>query len=138
MISALDSSVVLDVLTADPTFGTLSEDVLRLAATEGKLIVCECVVAEITPALANEKMVTEFLGDWRIEFVPSSPRSAILGGENFSRYLARGGKGGRVVADFLIAAHAQVHADRLVARDRGFLRDYFAKLRVLDPAQTKS
>ncbi|MEI6085795.1 MAG: type II toxin-antitoxin system VapC family toxin [Verrucomicrobiota bacterium] len=101
-------------------------------------MVCECVLAEITPAFPDTKTVLEFLSDWQIEVVPSSQRSALIAGENFARYLARGGKGGRIVADFLIAAHALVHADRLVARDRGFFRDYFAKLRVLDPSQVKT
>ena len=38
------------------------------------------------------------------------------------------------MADFLIGAHAQTQADRLVARDRGFLRDYFSSLELLDPS----
>lgn len=32
-------------------------------------------------------------------------------------------------------AHAQTFADRLLARDRGYLRDYFRDLAVWDPAQ---
>jgi hypothetical protein len=55
----------------------------------------------------------------------------MLAGRYFARYLARGGRAGRVVADFLIGAHAQIHADRFLARDRGYLRDYFTRLRVL-------
>ena len=135
MISALDSSVILDVLTANPAYADASESVLRQAATDGKLIICECVLAEICPALKDTHAVLEFLADWQIEFVPSSAESALLAGHHFARYLARGGRSGRIVADFLIGAHAQTHADRLLARDRGYLRDYFDKLTVITPSR---
>ena len=55
------------------------------------------------------------------------------GGSMFRAYLERGGKRGRVVPDFLIAAHAQHHASRLLARDPGYYRDYFTRLQVWDP-----
>jgi predicted nucleic acid-binding protein len=138
MISALDSSVILDVLTADPRFADTSEALLRKAAAEGKLVIGECVLAEITPAFKDEKMLEEFLADWQIEFVPSSRASSILAGRNFARYLSRGGRAGRVVADFLIGAPAAFYADRLVARGRGYLRDYFSKLAILLLRQSAS
>ncbi|HEV8130739.1 MAG TPA: PIN domain-containing protein [Acidobacteriota bacterium] len=131
MISALDSSIILDVLTANPQFVDTSEALLRRAVTQGKLVIGECVLAEIAPAFKDERMLKEFLADWRIEFVPSSRDSAILAGRSFARYLSRGGRTGRIAADFLIGAHAVLHADRLLARDRGYLRDYFSKLTVL-------
>jgi predicted nucleic acid-binding protein len=134
MISAVDSSVILDVLTDSAVFGDASEDLLRQALSEGKLIVGECVLAEIAPAFEDEKKLEEFLGDWEIEFVPSSLKSALLAGRNFSKYLARGGRSGRIAADFLIGSHAAVHADRLLARDRGYLRDYFETLSVTGPS----
>ena len=73
------------------------------------------------------------LADWQLTFVPSSRDSALLAGEHWTRYLARGGKARRVLPDFLIGAHAAVHADRLLARDRGYLRDYFSTLTLWEP-----
>ena len=131
MISALDSSVILDVLVGGPYAGT-SEALLRQAMAEGKLIIGECVLAEIAPAFKDESTLDEFLADWQIEYVPSSCASATLAGRNFARYLARGGRAGRIVADFLIGAHAMLHADRLLARDRGYLHDYFSRLTILN------
>jgi hypothetical protein len=54
-----------------------------------------------------------------LAFLPSTQSVALLAGGMFRAYLDRGGKRGRVVPDFLIAAHAQELADRLLARDRG-------------------
>jgi hypothetical protein len=133
MATAVDSSVLLDVLLDDPRHAESSAASLRRA---GNLIICETVLAEIVPVLAGAP-IREFLSDWRIQFAPSSIESSKLAGEMFRVYLERGGKRGRVVPDFLIAAHAQLHGDGLIARDRGYYRDYFDKLNLLDPGRNK-
>lgn len=134
MLTAVDSSVLLDVLTDSPAHADASEKALRQAAQEGGLIVCECVLAEVRPAFGSANEVDRFLADWQLRFVPSSRKSALLAGELFAAYLERAGRESRVIADFLIGSHAQLHADRLLARDRGYLRDYFSRLKLLVPA----
>jgi predicted nucleic acid-binding protein len=136
MPTAVDSSVLLDVLLADPQHAKSSEAALREAMAEGGLVAGEVVIAEIAPVLAGAS-IREFLSDWQIKFVPSSVESAALAGAMFRMYLERGGKRGRVVPDFLIAAHAQLHADGLLARDRGYYRDYFQKLNLREPGLKK-
>jgi predicted nucleic acid-binding protein len=136
MPTAVDSSVLLDVLLADPQHAESSEVALRGAMAQGGLVVSEVVIAEIAPVLPGGSM-REFLSDWQIKFIPSSIESATLAGEMFRVYLERGGKRGRVVPDFLIAAHAQLRADGLLARDRGYYRDYFQKLNLRDPSLKK-
>jgi predicted nucleic acid-binding protein len=133
MVTAVDSSVLLDVLLNDPQHAPPSIAALRHAATEGSLIICETTLAEIVPTLSGADL-PQLLSDWSLAFVPSSQASATLAGEMFRAYLGRGGKRGRVVPDFLIAAHAQTHGNRLLARDRGYYRDYFTQLKLWDPS----
>lgn len=132
MITAIDSSVLLDVLVNSPTHAEASEQALRKARAEGGLILCECVLAEIRPVFRGNE-IEIFLQDWALTFVSSSQESALMAGAYFSQYLQRGGKARHVLPDFLIGAHALCHADRLLARDRGYLRDYFSALQLWQP-----
>jgi predicted nucleic acid-binding protein len=43
MITAVDSNVLLDVFSADPTFGRASREALRRCLAEGRLIACDVV-----------------------------------------------------------------------------------------------
>lgn len=133
MRTAVDSSVLLDVLTDDPTFADQSERALSKAMAEGVLLVCETVVAEVVPVL-GETMLVVFLEDWGIRFSPGDLASAQLAGSHYARYIQRTQNRRIIVPDFLIGAHAQLHSDRLLARDRGYLRDYFKELHVWIPS----
>ncbi|MDB6036762.1 MAG: PilT protein domain protein [Verrucomicrobiales bacterium] len=133
MVTALDSSVLLDVLLGDERHILKSKAALRQAHREGSLIISETALAEICPVLSEDE-ISEALADWNLIFVPSSKESAVLAGRMYSAYLKRGGRRERVVPDFLIGAHAQVHAFRLLARDRGFYRDYFKDMKLWDPS----
>jgi predicted nucleic acid-binding protein len=133
MVTAVDTSVLLDVLLNDPQHAPAAIAALHRAVVQGPIIISETALAELVPVLGSEQ-VQHFLADWNLEFRPSTQAVAILAGEMFRLFLARGGKRGRIVADFLIAAHAQLVADRLLARDRGYYRDYFTHLNLWDPS----
>ncbi len=133
MITALDSSVILDVITNDPQFADRSEVAIREAISQGGIVIGECVLAEIAPALPGDSL-SMFLADWNIGFIPSSKEAAIEAGRMFHSYLLKRNEPRRVVPDFLIGSHAKHHADRLLARDRGYYRDYFRQLNVINPS----
>ena len=136
MITAVDSNVLLDVLGADPTFGPRSADALRTALSEGQLIACDVVWAEVSASFDSPRAVQDALSLLNLEFSPLSMEAAQEAGIAWKAYRARGGARTRVTADFLIGAHALCQADRLFTRDRGFYRSYFKRLAILDPTQS--
>jgi predicted nucleic acid-binding protein len=130
MRTVLDSSVILDVVTDDPDWADASEAALVEAMQRGGLVIGECVLAEITPALEAADL---FLTEWNISYIPTSRQGAIDAGKMYASYLGRGGVKKRVLPDFLIGAHAMENGGRLLARDRGYYRDYFGGLQVIEP-----
>jgi hypothetical protein len=61
-----------------------------------------------------------------------------LAGEVFRAYLRRNRESKRVLPDFLIGVHAACHASRLLARDRGYYRDDFTSLTIIEPTMKKN
>lgn len=136
MITAVDTNVLVDVFGADPTFGARSADALRRCSTEGRLVACEVVWTEVASVFPSAKAAGDALGTLEIDFDPVSPATALAAGEVWRAYRQRGGQRERLVADFLIGAHAARQADRLLTRDRGFYRSYYSGLEVHDPSTT--
>lgn len=134
MKTAVDTSVLLDVIVSDPARADASELALKQAFAEGPLVIGEAVLAEITPAFSSDDL-ERFLSDWKIQYVGSSKDSAKKAGLMYAEYLKRcaSDKRKRVLPDFLIGAHALYHAARLLSRDRGYYRDYFSELEVIEP-----
>jgi predicted nucleic acid-binding protein len=134
MITAVDTSVLLDVFKNDPKHCAASADALREAITKGSLIACDIVWAETAAVFDNPRLFREVMERLEIQFSPLGEDSAELAGVTWANYRKQGGTRTRVVADFLVAAHAQIQADCLLSRDRGFYRGYFRKLSIVDPA----
>ena len=130
---ALDSSVVIDVLTADDSFGSSSSFALSNALAKGDVVVCEAVVAEVQLMLDTSANIMETLNAMGIRFLAINEPAAVRAGVMNRRFRDRGGRRERVVADFLIGAHALLQCDGLITRDAGFFRDYYKGLKVIVP-----
>jgi predicted nucleic acid-binding protein len=135
MITAVDTSVMLDVFGADPTFGSRSKEALRSSIAQGRLVACEVVWTEVagffpSPSAAREAM--ERLG---VDFSAVTLETALEASSAWKACRQRGGQRTRVAAGFIIGAHAVCQADRLLTRDRGFYRSCFSRLSILDPSR---
>jgi hypothetical protein len=134
VITAVDTNVLLDILLPNEDFVERSGKALEAAATGGSLVICELVYAELCVGFDSQEQCDEFLIDIGIRTDPLDRPASFLASRVWRRYREQGGKRERILADFLIGAHAQVQASRLLTRDRGFYRKMFPSLNLLEPA----
>ncbi|MFH1571841.1 MAG: type II toxin-antitoxin system VapC family toxin [Gemmatimonadota bacterium] len=133
MVTAVDTSVLVDVFAAQPAHLAHSQAALRQCLREGALVVCDVVLAERRPHFSSEGHLRKTLATLGVAYVPMPEDAALGAGEAWQRYREGGGQRTRVIADFLIAGHAAAVADGLLTRDRGFCHRWFARLAVVDP-----
>ncbi len=132
MKTAVDTSVLLAIRAKEPGY-ELWQEALQNAAEAGQLCICPVVFAELSPGSTSSARLLEQMELLAIAYEDFSPESAHLAGCIHWKYRREGGPREHLVPDFLIAAHAQVQCDRLAAIDRGYLRRYFPRLRLLSP-----
>ena len=128
MITAVDTSVLLDVFLPDEHHGQRSVHGLRTAYDRGAILVCDVVYAELVPAFNDRAALDRVLRE--IGATPSPIDTAIAheAGVRWRRYRQAGGPRERIITDFLIGAHALAVADAFLTRDRGFYATYFPEL----------
>ena len=130
---ALDSSVLIDVMIADKDFAEASEACIGGALAVDDVVVCDAVVAEVQAMLDTSVDLMDVLSTLGIRFDATAEKAAVRAGHMNRRFRSRGGKRQRVVADFLVGAHALLQCDGLITRDAGFFRDYFKGLKIIVP-----
>ena len=132
MRTAIDTSVLLAIREKEEGYEQW-ERILRDAAGAGHLCICPVVFAELSPGSDSAARLRAQLEPLAISYDNFSPASAHLAGCIHWQYRREGGPREHLVPDFLVAAHAQVQCDRLAAIDRGYLRRYFPRLKILRP-----
>jgi predicted nucleic acid-binding protein len=133
VITAVDTSVLIDILVGDRRHGPSSGAALAQARRGGAVIACEAVWAEVGAGFKAADAAPAALSNLGIGFRPLDAAASTHAGRAWRAYRAAGGQRTRVLADFLIGAHAAALADQLLTRDRGFFRTYFSDVRIVTP-----
>lgn len=137
MKTALDSNILSSLWSNEPSAARVHAE-LKTARAHGSLVICPPVFVELMAhPLVSPGFVDNFMAETRIavEFVldESVWRKAA---ERYSAYAQRRRQSGgdspkRLLADFVIAAHALLQADRLFTLDSSrYYRD-FPELRLV-------
>lgn len=137
MRTAIDTNVLSSILEQEPTSADWVAT-LNNARLAGPLVVCGAVFAELSACpKIDVSRVRRFLDstDVAIDFALHE-RVWVLTAERYATYAGRRrrsshGQPKRMLADFLIGAHAVLLADRLCTQDRDRYRRDFPELKLL-------
>ena len=128
--TAADTNVLLDIFLPDAATSQASRELLRTAYDRGPLIVCDIVYAELVPRFDSRDALDAALHSIGATVSPINTDIAFAAGLRWGHYRRAGGPRTRLIADFVIGAHAIATADAFLTRDRGFYSTYFPELQI--------
>ena len=139
MTTAIDTNILVALWDTDPQLNSAVQKALDSAQARGALVITGAVYAELLALPGRtEKLLDEFFGatgilvEWQL-----SEHIWRTAGSAFQEYARRRRKNKtemprRILADFLIGAHAAVHHYPLLTLDRRLYRAAFSKLKIVE------
>lgn len=129
----VDSDVLLDVVTDDPSWAKWSSTTLARVLDESVLVINALVYAEVSTRLTTIEALDDALPVelYRRDNLPYE--AAFLAGKVFLDYRRRGATRRSPLPDFYIGAHAAVAGFPLLTRDSTRYRTYFPGLSLISP-----
>ncbi len=133
----VDTNILLDLVTNDPSFSAWSLAQLETASLVGPVIINDVVYAELSVRYASKERLDAFISAANLRHDPVPTESLFLAGKVFQEYRKAGGTRTSVLPDFFIGAHAAVLKVPLITRDVGRYRTYFPTVELVAPEQSK-
>lgn len=133
MVTLVDSNVLLDVATGDPTWEEWSARALAGAAEQGTLAINPLIYAEVSIGFATIEELDDAVPAEIYVRTPLPYEAAFLAGKAFLAYRRRQGVKVAPLPDFYIGAHAAVAGYQLLTRDAKRYRTYFPTVPLLSP-----
>ena len=129
----VDSNVLLDILTGDPTWGAWSASQLAEVGNISRLVINPIVYGEISIRFSRIEDLEDALPRDILEKEALPFEAAFLAGKVFLGYRKAGGTKPSPLPDFMIGAHAAVQEYQVLTRDPRRFRTYFPTLKLIAP-----
>ena len=128
MRTTVDTNILVDVFLPAADNGRAAGELLLTARRRGQILVCDTVYAELVPTFASRDDLDAASRSIEATVSPIDTDIAYAAGLRWGQYRRAGGPRTRILADFLIGAHAMATSDAFLTRDRGFYSTYFPEL----------
>jgi hypothetical protein len=132
-VTLVDSNVVIDILSADPSWSTWSLEQLLRRSTEGPLVINEVIYSEISMRFDTQPELDAIIARMKVDLERTPKAALFLAGKAFMRYRAAGGTRTGVLPDFFIGAHAEVAKLAILTRDTRRYAAYFPDVHLISP-----
>jgi predicted nucleic acid-binding protein len=129
----VDSNILLDVATSDPTWSDWSSRALEAAANESLLAINALIYAEVSIGDERIEELEQAIPSTTFRREPLPYEAAFLAGKAFLKYRRRGGQRTSPLPDFYIGAHAAVSGFRILTREPRRYRTYFPTVDLISP-----
>ena len=129
----VDTNVLLDLFTDDPTWRPWSENAMRDALLNDTVAINPIIYAEASIGFPESRVLDRYLDDLTLRRLPLPYEAVFPTGRAFLRYRRAGGQRSAPLPDFYIGAHAQAQDLALLTRHPNRYRTYFPTVRLIAP-----
>ncbi|HNR90326.1 MAG TPA: PIN domain-containing protein [Spirochaetota bacterium] len=129
----VDSSVVLDIITDDPTWADWSQQMLARYVTSHRLYINPIIYTEVSIGFERIEEVEFVISNSGLKILQIPREALFLAGKAFLRYKKHKGSKSSTLPDFFIGAHAAVSQLAVLTRDVTRIRTYFPTVRIIAP-----
>lgn len=134
MTTFLDTSVIVDVLSAEAPHHGWSSGQLIEAASDGPLLISDIVYCELCCSMESVDAVDEAITSLALVRRSYSNGALFSAARAFLKYRREnGGTKSNVLPDFLIGALAEDEGVPLLTRDPDRIRTYFPSVEIICP-----
>ena len=129
----IDSCVLLDLFTDDPTWGEWSEHILEKYSQTNTLYINSIVYTEVSIGFRKIEEVEKAITELEIKVLEIPREALFLAGKIYLKYRKNKGTKTSPLPDFFIGAHVTVSKFDLITRDSSKYKTYFPQARLIHP-----